>query len=308
MINFRFFLSVGGLGFAIFLFFACNGEAKNEIKLGDNAEKSILKKDSVQVIQKPEFKQSYSIDSLSSQTEIDSFLTRYSQAERLVIFALNRLDPERLKIGLPLLIPDSISENLMFYSPFPERLELLDFLPKTLLIAQRIQAFAVYENGNLCRWGPVSSGKESTKTPNGLHYANYKAKRKISTINGSWIMPYYVNFMNFDGIGTHEYTLPGYPASHACVRMYSEDAQFIYHWIDMWKLKNDRILANGTPFMVFGEYDFTAISPWLKLAEDPLNNNLNPAEVDTLRKYVARFKANPLNWRKEELSQSKLIL
>ena len=78
-------------------------------------------------------------------------------------------------------------------------------------------------------------------------------------------MPYYFNFMNYEGIGTHEYTLPGYPASHGCVRFRNEEAVYIYNWAQQWKLdsKGQVVLENGTPFLVFGDYDFDHPSPWL---------------------------------------------
>jgi len=176
------------------------------------------------------------------------------------------------------------------------------------VISQRVQAFALYENGTLLRWGPVSTGKQSTGTPSGLYYGNYKAKRKISTIDETWIMPYYFNFMNFEGIGTHEYSLPGYPASHGCIRMYRDDAKYIYDWANMWQLESDVIVQNGTPFMVIGEYDYKDIQPWFKLVEDAKFNDLNPAEMDTLNNYAQRYKNDPLNFEFENLKETDIML
>lgn len=245
----------------------------------------------------------YHLDSIKDQAGLDSFQNRYTDAQKKIIFALNRIDAWRLKQGDLLIIPDSLETDLLVYSPFPREMVLFDSIPKVVLISQRIQGFALYEQGKLIKWGPVSSGKLTTPTPNGLHYGNFKAKRKVSTVNPDWLLPYYFNFMNFEGVGVHQYAMPGYPASHACVRLLDEDARFIYDWAEHWKLNENEqvVLQNGTPFMVFGEYDFSAAAgPWLNLAEDPKNNFLTPAEMDTLEKYVRNYFSDPRNFPPKE--------
>lgn len=256
----------------------------------------------------PPFIVSYKLDSIADMAIWDSL---YTPDEKKVIYALNRIEQVRVGAGVKLVIPDSLSPELSFYSPFPKELALLDSISKTVLIAQRIQAFGLYENGKLIRWGPVSSGKQSTPTPNGLHYGNYKAKRKVSTVNSSWILPYYFNFMNFQGVGVHQYLLPGFPASHACVRLDMDDAIFIYDWAKQWQLdsRGRTVEKNGTPFMVFGEYDFEAETPpWTALATDPEANFLNSAEMDTLSEYVKAYMNDPKNFKKEEEKEIKDIL
>lgn len=240
----------------------------------------------------------YHLDSLETKAAVDSLRTKYSEKHLQFILALNRIDENRLKAGSQLIVPDTLTEDLLDYSPFPDNFEMLDSIPKTVLISRRIQGFALYEHGKLRRWGPVSSGKKSTPTPAGLFYGNYKAFRKISTVDESWIMPYYFNYMNFEGVGVHQYTMPGFPASHACVRLKKDDALFIYTWADQWKLDKTGqvILKNGTPFMVYGDYDFDAQFPWLDLADHPNSNFLTASEWGVLKDYILQYKKDSRNF------------
>lgn len=262
----------------------------------------------IEEIKEPEYIVTYHLDSLVNEVQIDSFETKYSAEEKRIILALNRLDETRLKVGTQVIIPDSLFSDLIHYSPFPMVFAELDSIPKTVLINQRIQGFALYENGKLIKWGPVSSGKASTPTPNGLHYGNYKAKRKVSTVNEDWLLPYYFNFMNFEGVGVHQYLLPGFPASHACVRLRMDDAKYIYDWAKQWELdqKGRTVIKNGTPFMVFGEYDYESPFPWQGLASDENFNKLTPDEIDVITQYVEDYMKDPLNFVKDEESKDLL--
>lgn len=253
---------------------------------------------------------SYHLDSISTSEEVDSFQNRFSEDAKKIIFALNRIDPDRIKAGSVMVIPDTITENFLDYSPFPQTFEMLEKIPKTVLISRRVQAFGLYEEGRLIRWGPVSSGKRSTPTPAGLNYGNYKAKRKISTVDESWIMPYYFNFMNYHGVGVHQYSMPGYPASHACVRLYREDAMVIYDWAQQWQLSpgGREILKNGTPFMVYGDYDFEKPVPWLGLVENYNSNYLTAEEMGILKDYVDLYFKDPKNFELPPSSEETLAI
>lgn len=248
----------------------------------------------------------YTVDSIKTYAQIDSLFKSYSDEEMNTILAINRIQKNRLRPNKNLIIPECAAGNLNDYSPFPEHLAVVNCLPKAVLISQRVQAFALYENGDLIKWGPVSTGKYSTRTPSGLYYGNYKAKRKISTVDPSWVMPYYFNFMNHEGIGTHQYSLPGYPASHGCVRMQMDDAKFIYNWADMWDIEKGKIQKNGTPFMVFGKYDYSADRPWYSLAQDMHATDLNDDEIATISDYLRKYQNDPRNFENPELIGTQL--
>lgn len=269
-----------------------------------------VKTDSIPVIdikEEPPLVITYHLDSIANMKVLDSL---YSSEEQRIIFGLNRIEDVRVGAGSLLLIPDTLFTDILRYSPFPETLQIFDTIPKTVLIAQRIQAFGLYERGKLVKWGPVSSGKKSTPTPNGLHYGNYKAQRKVSTVNKDWILPYYFNFMNFEGVGVHQYLLPGFPASHACVRLDMDDAKYIYDWAKQWQLDppGNKIVKNGTPFMVFGEYEFEDESPpWMDLARNPEANRLNDAEMQTLKNYVENYLKDEKNYEEPPAEVKELL-
>jgi hypothetical protein len=290
------------LSLVIFSAFSCMGESKSAIKEPPIQEPQEVLEDTVNISEvkevTPKIKISYSRDTLVNRKEVDSFKNRYSDAEEELIYALNRKDARRLRVGDELVIPDTLTMDLNDYSPFPEQLEIIKGIPKAVLISRRIQAVGLYENGKLKTWGPASTGKQSTPTPTGLYYGNYRSRKKISTIDKSWVMPFYFNYMNYEGIGTHEYTLPGYPASHGCVRLRKEEAVTIYEWADQWKLddREQTVLQNGTPFMVFGEYNFKNSKPWLELAADQDANELTLAEKDIIQGFVQQYNKDERNF------------
>ncbi|SDR67224.1 L,D-transpeptidase [Gramella sp. MAR_2010_147] len=240
---------------------------------------------------------SYSVDSLNTKKEIDSLFKTYSEEQLQTILALNRIEKNGIRPEKLIVVPDCASDEFNAYSPFPENINFLQCIPKTVLISQRVQAFGLYENGELIKWGPVSTGKNSTRTPNGLNYGNYKAKRKISTVDESWVLPYYFNFMNFEGVGVHQYALPGYPASHGCVRLYMDDAKYIFDWANMWDVEGSKIAKNGTPFMVFGEYDYGSDKPWINLSQNMKANDLTQEEINTLEGYLQKYQEDPKNFQ-----------
>ena len=198
-----------------------------------------------------------------------------------LLLKLNRLDAQHLRSGVTLAIPDHVDE-LSAFSPFPHRIETVSEIPKLVLVSLRVQAFGAYESGRLVRWGPVSSGKKTTPTPAGLYHTNWKSKATRSSINEDWLLPWYFNLDNKRGISFHQYDLPGYPASHGCVRLLADDAAWIYGWADQWTLSTDRrrVEAYGTPVIVFGKYDYGKQAPWKNLVTDYSAASLTGSELD----------------------------
>jgi lipoprotein-anchoring transpeptidase ErfK/SrfK len=197
------------------------------------------------------------------------------------LLRLNRLDAQHLRAGVTLVIPEQVDE-LTAFSPFPHQVETVREIPKLVLVSLRVQAFGAYEFGRLVRWGPTSSGKKATPTPAGLYHTNWKSKATRSSVNKDWLLPWYFNLDNKQGISFHQYDLPGYPASHGCLRLLADDAAWIYGWADQWTLSADhrRVEAYGTPVIVFGKYDYGKQAPWKHLATDHNAASVTGSELE----------------------------
>ena len=208
----------------------------------------------------------------------------YGIPKRRLILALNRIDHNNVTTNDTLIIPDTVSTDIMIYSPFPKKVKLLDSVQKILLFSYPIESFAAFQNGLLVRWGPTSLGKRSTPTPEGLYFTNWKKEETISTEDSSWILPWYFNIENKRGISLHQFSLPGYPASHACARLLSEDAEWIYNWAEQWIITKDgeNIIAYGTPVIIFGKFNYKTTPPWKLLADDPHATDISEAKIDSI--------------------------
>jgi hypothetical protein len=207
-------------------------------------------------------------------------LKALSAGERNIILRLNRVDAASYKRLDTMVIPDKIDTDWMAYCIFPPELPVLKDVRKMVFFAYYPQAFAAYENGKLIRWGPTNMGKKASPTPTGLFSCNWKALETVSTVNDEWVLKWNFNVWNKGGIGWHQYQLPGYPASHSCMRLLEEDAKYMYTWADQWIVKDDLLAAQGTPVLIFGHYPFGGHKPWWSLVEDPAALNI-PADTMT---------------------------
>lgn len=187
---------------------------------------------------------------------------------------LNRRDVDHLLRTEPrvsgLVVPSAwpASDDVVALSPLPDAWPWAETQPKAIVVHQPWQAFAAYESGRLVRWGPVSTGRRETATPSGAFNLTWRSKGRHSTDNAAWFLPWYFNFHNERGVSFHQFDLPGYPASHACVRLLERDAKWLYEWGDQWTLDETgrTILTTGTPVLIVGEYKYGAPSPWTDLA------------------------------------------
>jgi len=269
--------------FFLLLLFALTQTQCSPDKAANNESQPISSKNKTsdsKEIEKPPLLISYHILAIDSASKV--LLLKLKGTDSIAtILALNRIDFRHLLQQDSIIIPDTFISDIMAYAPFPLKLDFLKDIKKLILFSYPIQAFASYENGILTRWGPNSMGKKSTPTPTGLFHTNWRSKKAISTFDEEWIMEWYFNLENKLGVSMHQYDLPGYPASHACIRLTKEDAFWFYNWAESWKLlSNTQIGAYGTPVIIYGNYNFGSIKPWLKLESDKNAINITSEELE----------------------------
>ncbi|MEN2400966.1 L,D-transpeptidase [Flavobacterium sp. MC2016-06] len=199
-----------------------------------------------------------------------------------IAYAINRTDKANLPKMDSIIVPTDFSGDLPYYLPFPIHVSSLGDVPKVLIFSYPTQTFAAYENGELVYTGPTNMGRKKDQTPTGLFFTNWKAEKTTSTFNDEWDLKWNFNIENKLGVGFHQYELPGYPASHSCLRLLEKDAKYLYKWADEWILKDsENVKVKGTPVIVFGSYPFDAPKPWFALVNDPKALDISESEIES---------------------------
>ena len=211
--------------------------------------------------------------------------TNKDSASLEIAFAVNRTDKDFFTKMDSVIIPTDMSGDIAFYLPFPVEVPYLADVDKVLFFSYPTQTFAAYENGILTYTGPTNMGRKKDPTPTGLFFTNWKAEETISTFDDEWKLLWNFNIENKKGVGFHQYNLPGYPASHSCLRLQEKDAKYLYEWADQWVLVNDEnVKFKGTPVVVFGSYPFGQPKPWLQLVKDPNALTISATEIEKVTK------------------------
>ncbi|WDF60947.1 L,D-transpeptidase [Flavobacterium sp. KACC 22758] len=245
------------------------------ISLTDNTEKAKPKKTIEH--KKPESSVSYQFTNAKEWLK-----TNEADSTKMdIVYAVNRTDKANLKKLDSIVIPSDFSGDLVYYLSFPLHVTALEDVSKIIIFSYPTQTFAAYENGELVRTGPTNMGRKKDPTPTGLFFTNWKAEKTTSTFNDEWELKWNFNIENKLGVGFHQYELPGYPASHSCLRLLEKDAKYLYKFADEWILKDkENVKVKGTPVVVFGSYDFDGPKPWLQLASDPKALSISENEIE----------------------------
>ena len=99
--------------------------------------------------------------------------------------------------------------------------------PVLVIVSLARQLAFVYRNGVLIGVSTVSTGTKDHATPTGVFTVLQKKVTHYSNLYNSAPMPY-MQRLTWDGIAMHAGNLPGYPASHGCVRMPKAFSQLLY--------------------------------------------------------------------------------
>jgi len=157
-------------------------------------------------------------------------LTRFCGQDSVcqaLFMKINRYDRKYIPKGKTVLLPVDI-EKASEYIPIPQVLDDSRG-EREIRVYLTLQYFGAYEDGKLLFWGPVSSGKKSRPTWPGKFSVNFKQRYKRSIKYHNAPMPYSINYSG--GYFIHEQSLPGYPASHGCIRLLMTDAKKLFNWV-----------------------------------------------------------------------------
>lgn len=101
------------------------------------------------------------------------------------------------------------------------------FGPVVVLVSLPDQRVTVYRNGALIGASTCSTGKPGHTTPSGVFVILQKDKNHHSSTYNNAPMPY-MERLTWQGVALHAGNLPGYPASHGCIRLPLDFAKLLF--------------------------------------------------------------------------------
>jgi hypothetical protein len=99
--------------------------------------------------------------------------------------------------------------------------------PVQVVVSIADQRMAVYANGTLYAQSAVSTGKKGHSTPTGVFSVLEKQRHHRSNLYSNAPMPY-MQRLTWSGVALHAGELPGYPASHGCIRLPEDFARLLW--------------------------------------------------------------------------------
>lgn len=101
-----------------------------------------------------------------------------------------------------------------------------DYQPRKLVVDLSSQRVQLFENGRVTHSSVVSTGRTGYETPAGTYVITQKNRDHVSNLYDA-PMP---NFMRLScsAFGFHTGHIPGYPASHGCIRLPDASARLLY--------------------------------------------------------------------------------
>ncbi|WP_131781301.1 L,D-transpeptidase [Legionella gresilensis] len=161
------------------------------------------------------------------------------EQQRDIVQRVNR-SYNYLWYGKEIVVPRNLTnKTILDFAPFP--LQIKPEGEKQVIVDQDKLAWGAYDaEGKLVKWGPISSGTDkcsdsshSCRTMTGIFHffskENEKCRSNVYPIGkGGAKMPYCMYFHK--GFALHgSDDIPGYRASHGCVRLFTQDALWLNH-------------------------------------------------------------------------------
>jgi hypothetical protein len=113
--------------------------------------------------------------------------------------------------------------------------------PILAIVSLHSQRITVYDDQGWILRAPVSSGQKGRETPAGIFSVIEKVEEHYSNLYDDAFMPH-MQRITWSGIALHGGVLPGYPASHGCIRMPFDFAERLF---DATRLGMRVIVAPG---------------------------------------------------------------
>ncbi|MEI6089077.1 MAG: L,D-transpeptidase [bacterium] len=234
---------------------------------------------------------SYRNEYISSKEQLQSILDAHNDAPENMVknrafCLLNRKARYFMRVGDTLVIPERYENNRCAYSIFPQYYHGAKDIPKLVVVSNHYQCYAAYENGVQVHFAACNTGKETTPTYPGRYAFVWRDLLHKSSLDSEWVMPFTWNFHQYAGCAFHQFTMPGYAASHSCIRQFREDAQWLYYWVKGAKVRHHNYVhLSGTPIIVIDIFDFSRrhTGPWVSLKSNKdivLELPKNPMEVE----------------------------
>ncbi len=104
--------------------------------------------------------------------------------------------------------------------------------PLIISISIEKQSLKIYDANGFFAEAPVSTGMKGHPTPMGVFSVIQKHRLHHSNIYSGAPMPY-MQRITWSGVAIHAGVLPGYPASHGCIRMPMAFAVKMWNWTKM---------------------------------------------------------------------------
>ncbi|MCP3382703.1 L,D-transpeptidase family protein [Bradyrhizobium sp. CCGUVB4N] len=104
--------------------------------------------------------------------------------------------------------------------------------PLVIVVSIDRQKVTIYDSKGVFAESPVSTGMKGHSTPMGVFSVIQKHKFHHSNIYSGAPMPY-MQRITWSGVAMHAGVLPGYPASHGCIRMPMAFAVKMWNWTKM---------------------------------------------------------------------------
>jgi lipoprotein-anchoring transpeptidase ErfK/SrfK len=104
--------------------------------------------------------------------------------------------------------------------------------PLIISVSIEKQRVRIYDSNGFFAESPISTGMPGHSTPMGVFSIIQKHKFHHSNIYSGAPMPY-MQRITWSGVAMHAGVLPGYPASHGCIRMPMAFAMKMWNWTKM---------------------------------------------------------------------------